>query len=60
MNNLENEKEIAKSIRKAAILKNWKLFKQSRLGMVGLYIVCLLYTSPSPRDAYVSRMPSSA
>ena len=22
--------------------------------------VCLLYTSPSPRDAYVSRMPSSA
>ena len=21
---------------------------------------CLLYTSPSPRDAYVSRMPSSA
>ena len=30
MNNLENEKEIAKSIRKAAILKNWKLFKKSR------------------------------
>ena len=22
--------------------------------------LCLLYTSPSPRDAYVSRMPSSA
>ena len=42
MNNLENEKEIAKSIRKAAILKNWKLFKQSRLGMVGLYIVAFL------------------
>ena len=24
------------------------------------YIFCLLYTSPSPRDADVSRMPSSA
>ena len=22
--------------------------------------VCLLYTSPSPRDRYISRMPSSA
>ena len=26
----------------------------------GLYIPCLLYTSPSPRDATLSRMPSSA
>ena len=25
-----------------------------------LYEVCLLYTSPSPRDATLSRMPSSA
>ena len=24
------------------------------------YISCLLYTSPSPRDATLSRMPSSA
>ena len=24
------------------------------------YVVCLLYTSPSPRDATLSRMPSSA
>ena len=23
-------------------------------------VVCLLYTSPSPRDAHESRMPSSA
>ena len=28
-------------------------------GIVGL-IACLLYTSPSPRDATLSRMPSSA
>ena len=26
----------------------------------GVKIVCLLYTSPSPRDATLSRMPSSA
>ena len=26
----------------------------------GLLIACLLYTSPSPRDATLSRMPSSA
>ena len=25
-----------------------------------LFILCLLYTSPSPRDATLSRMPSSA
>ena len=24
------------------------------------YIFCLLYTSPSPRDVHLSRMPSSA
>ena len=27
---------------------------------VGEYTACLLYTSPSPRDATLSRMPSSA
>ena len=26
----------------------------------GLYVICLLYTSPSPRDLSTSRMPSSA
>ena len=25
-----------------------------------LYWACLLYTSPSPRDLFISRMPSSA
>ena len=29
-------------------------------GVDGDHIVCLLYTSPSPRDATLSRMPSSA
>ena len=30
------------------------------LGMVASFYACLLYTSPSPRDTEVSRMPSSA
>ena len=29
-------------------------------GILLLYICCLLYTSPSPRDVEESRMPSSA
>ena len=28
--------------------------------LLHLYLICLLYTSPSPRDATLSRMPSSA
>ena len=27
---------------------------------IGNYTICLLYTSPSPRDPSISRMPSSA
>ena len=29
-------------------------------GVCGIFPNCLLYTSPSPRDATLSRMPSSA
>ena len=29
-------------------------------GQTGLSVACLLYTSPSPRDGLLSRMPSSA
>ena len=32
--------------------------KESQVGQV--YVACLLYTSPSPRDGLLSRMPSSA
>ena len=35
-----------------------KVFAQ--FGIVSHFIDCLLYTSPSPRDATLSRMPSSA
>ena len=30
------------------------------LPVINEYCVCLLYTSPSPRDGLLSRMPSSA
>ena len=30
------------------------------VGVVGVLPTCLLYTSPSPRDGLLSRMPSSA
>ena len=35
--------------------KRWDRFSQ-----FGVIAACLLYTSPSPRDTEVSRMPSSA
>ena len=31
-----------------------------RIGLSGRFAICLLYTSPSPRDRQKSRMPSSA
>ena len=34
--------------------------RPGRLWLTRLMIICLLYTSPSPRDATLSRMPSSA
>ena len=37
-----------------------KLLLQRTTCNGGIYIVCLLYTSPSPRDRQKSRMPSSA
>ena len=33
---------------------------RARVGLTGLTMACLLYTSPSPRDGLLSRMPSSA
>jgi len=34
--------------------------KKGKPIIIDMYGVCLLYTSPSPRDATLSRMPSSA
>jgi len=38
-----NEKELRKKLRREAFRKNWKLFKESKLGMVGLYIVVIFF-----------------
>ena len=37
-----------------------KKIRGAEKGKTGPYEACLLYTSPSPRDNRVSRMPSSA
>ena len=37
-----------------------KHVKPTQEGETGRILTCLLYTSPSPRDFQVSRMPSSA
>ena len=38
----------------------WKTLRHIVIPELSPYIACLLYTSPSPRDATLSRMPSSA
>ena len=45
------------------IIQNYDDMKEVYLGMLRdryLFVFCLLYTSPSPRDRTRSRMPSSA
>ena len=39
---------------------NWDWQEQKPVGEQRTYMGCLLYTSPSPRDGLLSRMPSSA
>ena len=41
-------------------LRRRKNYPTSIVGRAGWHMACLLYTSPSPRDATLSRMPSSA
>ena len=38
----------------------FSMFASLSVGYNHPYVFCLLYTSPSPRDATLSRMPSSA
>ena len=42
------------------LVKGGKPFITLFIDNIRLYNSCLLYTSPSPRDTEVSRMPSSA
>ena len=39
---------------------NGRLAMLGIIAGIGAYLTCLLYTSPSPRDPWKSRMPSSA
>ena len=43
----------------AFLLRRFKI-PPSWINSIRLYLICLLYTSPSPRDKRQSRMPSSA
>ena len=40
--------------------REWVEGLSSTNALLSTYMTCLLYTSPSPRDATLSRMPSSA
>ena len=40
--------------------KKADIFFSTISGLIALSCICLLYTSPSPRDRQKSRMPSSA
>ena len=51
------------SVIKSKIKENSKVSALSPREIVSeldRYVICLLYTSPSPRDGLLSRMPSSA
>ena len=49
----------ARNLAKALGLSG-KMIQSAAKLITGIYKTCLLYTSPSPRDAHESRMPSSA
>ena len=51
-----NDKPFVKEV---LLVRKTKLTKKTTMGIETL-ITCLLYTSPSPRDGLLSRMPSSA
>ena len=43
MNNSINEKEIQKRVRREAVKRNWLLFRQSTLGMIGISIIFFFF-----------------
>ena len=56
--NVETIQEV--TLRRAVFTVKDQLKVIKKLNQVDEYTNCLLYTSPSPRDATLSRMPSSA
>ena len=61
LRDLKSEEKVI-AAKELNILKNnlTKLFETAFTDMEGKSDICLLYTSPSPRDYAASRMPSSA
>ena len=57
---MDSKNTIAAIALSSAVIVLWALFFVPEKSTVDQNIVCLLYTSPSPRDGNVSRMPSSA
>ena len=53
------DKEMEIQVHPAIKVNRIKGFEPSRF-LKSMFSYCLLYTSPSPRDLYRSRMPSSA
>ena len=56
---IKNDTDRLTLISGPCLLENEKLVRQVAKSLIK-YSNCLLYTSPSPRDALTSRMPSSA
>ena len=56
-NNVENHDE---HHHKETFITKWIFSQDHKMIAKQYFITCLLYTSPSPRDSVVSRMPSSA
>ena len=52
-----NEKAVGRAMKKSGLQRE-EIFLETKLWPS--FYTCLLYTSPSPRDAHESRMPSSA
>ena len=45
---------------RSRVFSGGKVFEKAGVNVSVVHGTCLLYTSPSPRDATLSRMPSSA
>ena len=60
--NLAGKEYLIGNFSAADLMLGHSCFMANRLGCVGddMSNICLLYTSPSPRDLSTSRMPSSA
>ena len=60
-NGFNRKQEITDQLREFIGLPPGELVSRSEVTkLLTKYITCLLYTSPSPRDGLLSRMPSSA